>query len=139
MATLTRTPTKDDAVVPTSAPVAAPAVTIHRVRASGLATLSLILGAGAAFLVATGLLAGLGVAMGIVAMVVAVGGLIATSRSHVAGKGDAIMGLFLGLGAIVVGWLAFTGNLSWLDAATNQVTRLHNWLDVRIPWLTGEH
>jgi len=112
-----------------------PALAGPRSRASMLATLSLMLGLGAAFAVLTGLLAGVGVALGLLATFAAIGGLAATSRRHVAGKGDAILGMVIGLASIVVGSLAMTGSLPWWDTSTDQVMRVHDWLDVRMPWL----
>jgi hypothetical protein len=112
-----------------------PAAVGARARASFLATLSLILGLGGAFTVLTGVLAGPGVGVGLLATVAAIGGISATSRPNVAGKGNAMLGMALGLAAVVVGVLAITGNLPWLNATTDQVTRLHDWLDVRVPWL----
>jgi hypothetical protein len=100
-----------------------------------LATLSLMLGLGATFAVLSGLLAGIGVGLGLLATFAAIGGIAATSRRHVAGKGDALLGMLLGLASIVVGSLAMTGVLPWLDPGSDQVMRLHDWLDVRMPWL----
>lgn len=112
-----------------------PAPAGPRSRASMLATLALILGLGGVFGVLTGVLASVGVGLGLLATFAAIGGIAATSRSHVAGKGDALLGMTLGLGAIVVGALAMTGSLPWLDTDTDYVTRVRDWLDVRMPWL----
>ncbi len=112
-----------------------PALTGPRSRASMLATTSLIFGLGGAFSVLSGLLAGVGVALGLLATFAAIGGMAATSRRHVAGKGDAMLGIALGLASIVVGTLAITGNLPWLSTHTDQVMRLHDWLDARLPFL----
>ena len=106
-----------------------------RPRASVFATLSLMLGLAAALTVMTGVLAGPGVGLGLLATFAAIGGIAATSRRHVAGKGDAMIGMMLGLGAIVVGILAMTGNLPWLDTANDQVMRVRDWLDAQAPWL----
>jgi hypothetical protein len=107
----------------------------RRPRASLLATLSLITGVVAALAVLTGVLAGPGVALGIVAALLALGGVGATARRHVAGKSDALFGLVLGTAAVVVGVLALTGSLPWLNAETNYVTSLHDWLQAQMPWL----
>ncbi len=112
-----------------------PAIAGPHPRASLLATLSLMLGLGGMFAVLSGLLAGVGVGLGLLATFAAIGGIAATSRQHVAGKGDAMLGMVLGLASIVVGSLAMTGALPWLDSGTDQVGRLHDWLDVRMPWL----
>jgi hypothetical protein len=112
-----------------------PAVVGPRPRASFMATMALMLGLGATFAVLTGLLVGVGVGLGLLATFAAIGGIAATSKHHVAGKGDALLGMLLGLASIVVGSLAMTGVLPWLDPSTDQVLRLHDWLDVRMPWL----
>jgi hypothetical protein len=106
-----------------------------RPRSSLLATASLIFGVGGALAVMTGVLAGPGIALGIVAAFLGIGGIAATSRRHVAGKADALFGVVLGLAAIVVGSLALTGTLGWLDGNTNEVVRVHDWLSGQLPWL----
>jgi hypothetical protein len=106
-----------------------------RPRASLMATLSLILGVSAALTVLTGLMAGPGVALGLLAAIFGFAGISATSRRHVAGKSDALLGLALALGAVVVGCLALTGTLPWLSADTDVVNRSRDWLDSQLPWL----
>jgi hypothetical protein len=106
-----------------------------RPRASVWATLSLIIGLLSLLTVFTGVLAGPGVGLGLLAAFAAIGGISATSRRHVAGKGDAMLGLLLGLAAIVVGTLTLTGNLPWLNTDTDQVMRVRDWMDARLPWL----
>jgi hypothetical protein len=112
-----------------------PAVAGPRPRASMLATLSLMFALGGVFSVLSGLLAGVGVVLGLLATFAAIGGIAATSRRHVAGKGDAVLGLMLGLASIVIGTLAITGNLPWLDTHADNVLRLHDWLQARIPFM----
>jgi hypothetical protein len=106
-----------------------------RPRASLWATTSLVLGVVAAVAVLTGLLAGPGVAVGLLAAFAGLGGIAATSRRHVAGKSDALLGLGLGLAAIVLGVLALTRNLSWLNGDINMVTQVHAWLAAHASWL----
>ena len=106
-----------------------------RPRASVWATLSLIIGLLSLLTVFTGVLAGPGVGLGLLAAFAAIGGISATSRRHVAGKGDAMLGLLLGLAAIVVGTLTLTGNLPWLNTDTDHVMRVRDWMDARLPWL----
>jgi hypothetical protein len=106
-----------------------------RPRASLLATTSLILGLAASLSVLTGLLAGPGVGLGLLAAFAAIGGISATSRRHVAGKSDALLGMALGLTAIVIGTLILTGNLPWITSDTDQVMRVRDWLDARMPWM----
>jgi hypothetical protein len=105
---------------------------IPRPRASGLAMLSLIFGVAGALFVLTGTLAGYGIALGGLAILLALGGVSATSRFHVAGRSDAMLGLLLGLGAVVVGVLAVTGALPWLSPDTDRVGWLRDWLDTNI-------
>lgn len=133
---LPRVPASGSAAVPehqpgdgrdrTPPPVAGP-----RPRASLLATLSLIVGVAAALFVVSGALAGYGIALGAFAVVLALGGIWATRRRHVAGKSDALLGLILGLGAMALGVLAFTGALSWLGTDTDTVGQLRQWLDAQ--------
>jgi hypothetical protein len=109
-----------------------PAVPVGpRPRASLLATLSLIFGVAGALFVATGALAGYGIALGVVALILAIAGVSATGRRHVAGKTDALIGLVLGLAAVVVGILVLTGSLSWLGTGTDTVARVREWLDAQ--------
>jgi hypothetical protein len=110
-------------------PVTEPEVRGPRPRASMLATLGLISGVAGALFVLTGVLAGYGIALGALAVVFAVGGFSATSRRHVAGKSDAMIGLLLGIGAVVVGILVLTDSLSWLTTASDKVGDLRTWLD----------
>jgi len=106
-----------------------------RPRASLLATLSLVLGVGAGLTVLTGVLAGPGVGLGLLAAILSVGGISATSRRHVAGKSDAMLGMALGLAAVVVGSLALTGTLPWLSTDTDYVMRTRDWLADQLPFL----
>jgi hypothetical protein len=127
---------RDDSTVDAVQPVSAvPEFVAKRPRSSLLATFSLIFGVAAALSVLTGVLAGPGVVLGLVAAFIGIGGISATTRRHVAGKMDALVGVILGLAAIVVGSLAYTGSLSWLSTSTNEVVAVHNWLLVQLPWL----
>ncbi|HET9516130.1 MAG TPA: hypothetical protein VFO77_00240 [Actinoplanes sp.] len=110
---------------------APPATAGPRPRASLLATFALITGVVAAMLVLSGPLVGYGIGLAGVALILSLGGLSATSRRHVAGKSDALIGVALALGAIVVGVLALTGSLSWLGTDAEPVTRLREWLDTQ--------
>jgi hypothetical protein len=117
-------------------PTPTPSVTVHRQRVSVVAPLSLMLSVVAACAVATGSLAGVGAIVGLVAAILAIVGIVTTSRVFVSGKPDAVLGVLLGLAAAVVGALAMTGRLSWLDPSTNEATRLHDWLAMHVSWLT---
>ncbi|GLH97237.1 DUF308 domain-containing protein [Phytohabitans aurantiacus] len=110
-------------------PVTEPEVRGPRPRASLMATLALISGVAGALFVLTGVLAGYGIVLAALAVLFAVGGFSATSRRHVAGKSDAMIGLLLGIGAIVVGILVLTDSLSWLTTASDKVGDLRTWLD----------
>ncbi|MEG3635178.1 DUF308 domain-containing protein [Micromonospora palythoicola] len=106
-----------------------PAPAGPRPRASLLATLGLIVGVGSVLFVLTGALAGYGIALGAVGAVLAVLGLMATRRRHVAGKSDALLGIAFGLGAVVLGVLAMTGQYDWPTTDGDTVVRFREWLD----------
>lgn len=84
--------------------------------------------AGALF-VLTGTLAGYGIGLGAVGAVLAVLGLVATRRRHIAGKTDALFGIAFGVGAVVVGILAMTGQFDWPTTDGDWVQRFREWLD----------
>ncbi|HZN77130.1 MAG TPA: hypothetical protein VFC00_36355 [Micromonosporaceae bacterium] len=97
--------------------------------------LSLIFGLGGAFLVLTGVLAALGVAVSALGLLFGIGGVSATRRRHVAGRFEALLGTMISLGAMAVGVLALSDLIPWLDPNTNYVTQLDDWLVARMPWL----
>jgi hypothetical protein len=103
-------------------------------RTSAFATLGLIIGVVAVLATLTGLLAPVGVALGVVGGAIAAGGLVGASRRGVTGHGVALLGLVCSLIAIVIGVLAISGNLSWLSTRTDEVARLRDWLNVHISW-----
>lgn len=111
--------------------VTEPVVAGPRPRASMLATLSLIFGVAAALLVLSGPLLGWGIGVAGLALVLSLGGIHATGKRHVAGKVDALIGMVLALGAIVVGVFALTGSLSWLGTNTHNVESFRQWLDTQ--------
>ncbi|MGW0431270.1 thrombospondin [Micromonospora sp. NPDC003197] len=100
-----------------------------RPRASMLATLGLIVGVAAALFVLTGTLAGYGIGLGVLALLFSIGGVSATGRRHVAGKTDALIGLMLGLGAVLLGVLAVSGEFGWPTMDGDTVQRFREWLD----------
>ncbi|MEV4463088.1 UbiA family prenyltransferase [Micromonospora echinofusca] len=106
-----------------------PVVAGPKPRASLLATLGLIVGVAGALFVLTGTLAGYGIALGALGAVLAVFGLMATRRRHIAGKTDALLGIALGLGAVVLGVLAMTGQFDWPTTDGDWVQRFREWLD----------
>jgi hypothetical protein len=137
----TKDTTAKGAEKPTSAapdvkPAQRPATKQPRPRASLMATIALALAVAAVLTVATGVLAALGAALGLLAVIFAVGGILATRHRHVAGTGNAALGLLLGLVALAVGALATTGTVTWFDTTTNYVTRLYEWLGAYASWAT---
>jgi hypothetical protein len=106
-----------------------------RPRASGFATLGLIVGLLALVAVATGGLVTPGIGLGIIAALLAFGGVAATSSRYIAGKADALFGMLFALAAIVFGVLSLTGAVSWLSPHTNLVTELHQWLQTHASWM----
>lgn len=98
-------------------------------RASLLATLGLICGVAAVLLVLSGPLLGWGIGVAGLGLILSLGGIRATGKRHVAGKTDALIGMVLSLGAIVLGVLALTGSLTWLGTDHNSVPAVRDWLD----------
>lgn len=108
-----------------------PVVAGPKPRASLLATLGLILAVASVLLVLSGPLLGYGIGVAVLALILSLSGIHATGRRHVAGKSDALIGMVLSLGAIVVGVLALTGSLSWLGTDTQPVNSVREWLDTQ--------
>jgi hypothetical protein len=102
-----------------------------RPRSSFMATLALIVGVVGALAVLTGVLAGYGIAVGGLAVLLALVGVAATGRRHVAGRSEAMLALLLGLGAVVFGILVVTDSLAWISTASDKVGELRNWLDAQ--------
>jgi hypothetical protein len=126
------TPPPSGTVVDTTRPEV---VVGPRPRASMLATLSLILGVAASLALLTGVLTGPAVAVGAIAALVGFGGLSATTRRHVAGRADSLLGIALGLATVVVGALTLTGTLTLFDGDANYVIQARDWLQAQLPWL----
>ena len=114
-----------------SAAVDHPVATGPKPRASLLATLGLILAVASVLLVLSGPLMGYGLGVAGLALVLSLSGIHATGKRHVAGKTDALLGMILSLGAIVLGVLALTGALSWLGTDAQPVNTVREWLDAR--------
>ncbi|MEH0846085.1 thrombospondin [Micromonospora sp. CPCC 205711] len=110
-------------------PAGPPVVAGPKPRASLLATLGLIVSVAGALFVLTGTLAGYGIGLGAIGAVLSVMGLMATRRRHVAGKTDALIGMLVGLAAVVLGIVAFTGQFDWPTTDGDWVGRLREWLD----------
>ncbi|SBT46905.1 DUF4190 domain-containing protein [Micromonospora auratinigra] len=114
---------------PDADPRTAPVVAGPKPRASLLATLGLIVSVVGALFVLSGTLAGYGIGLGAVGAVLAVFGLVATRRRHVAGKTDALIGIAVGLAAVVLGVVAMTGQFDWPTTDGAWVGRFREWLD----------
>ncbi|MEH1170038.1 DMT family transporter [Micromonospora sp. CPCC 205539] len=106
-----------------------PVVRGPKPRASMLATLGLVVAVAGALFVLTGTLAGYGIGLGAIGAVLSVLGLMATRRRHVAGKTDALLGVLIGLAAVVLGVLAMTGQFDWPTTDGDWVQRFREWLD----------
>jgi hypothetical protein len=83
----------------------------------------------------TGLLAPVGAAIGVVATLASLIGLRTTGR-HLAGHGLAIVGVFVGLAAIVIGAFGVTRHYAWPNSSVDEIARWHSWLVARWPWLS---
>ncbi len=106
-----------------------PVVAGPKPRASLLATLGLVTAVAGVLFVLTGTLAGYGIGLGAAGAVLAVLGLMATRRRHVAGTTDALLGIVAGVGAVVLGILAMTGQFDWPTTDGDWVARFREWLD----------
>ncbi len=127
-------PVADRAVV--DEPVAEPVVEPRRwAHSSFSAILGLMVGVVALGTVFTGLLAPVGVALGVLGTLISVTGLISASRRGVTGHGAAFVGTVASVAAIILGVLAMQGELSWLNSGTDEVARLRNWLNGTFPWM----
>jgi hypothetical protein len=113
-----------------------PLVASSDLRVSAAAAFSLVLGVLALAATMTGLLAVAGVAVGMAAVAVAVLGWVGIRRRGLAGHDLAVLGIVCGAGAAVLGVLAIGGHLSWLSSRSDEVSRLQDWLTVKLPWLS---
>ncbi|GAA4707402.1 hypothetical protein [Phytohabitans rumicis] len=99
------------------------------------ATLGLITGILALVASLTGLLAPQGAALGVVSVVICLVGLRAVDKPYVTGHGLVVLGLLAAVAAIVIGLVAMTGEFTWPNSGTNEVDRVHDWLDEKWSWL----
>jgi len=83
----------------------------------------------------TGLLAPEGFALGLLAVLASLLGLIRTLRPWIAGVSLAMLGLLAGAVAAGLAALAITGHLTWLDSHTDAVPHWRDWLVAHWPWL----
>jgi hypothetical protein len=121
---------------PVTEPVAEPVADTKRwAHVSGTATLSLIIGTLAVAATLTGLLAPLGFAGGVLAILVGIIALYAVRRPGVTGHTLVGLGVLFGLIAIVLSVLAMNNSVSWLSSNTDQIATVHNWLNDHMHWL----
>jgi hypothetical protein len=99
------------------------------------ATLSVVAGTLAIVATLTGLLAPLGFAAGVVAVILGLISVASVGRPHVTGHSLVLTGLALGVVAIVLSLLAINGQLSWLSSKTDEIAVVHNWLNDHMHWL----
>ncbi|WP_238014023.1 hypothetical protein KZZ52_10225 [Dactylosporangium sp. AC04546] len=104
-------------------------------RASLLATFGLMLGLVAVAVSLTGLLAPWALPIGALGLMFSFAGIVAGARPGVAGRGLGTLGVLAAGTAIVFGIIAMTGQVSWLDSNVDQVARLNDWLDAKLPWM----
>lgn len=129
-------PTAEPLAEPGTEPVPEPVADSRRwAHVSGAATLSLIVGTLAVAATLTGLLAPIGFAAGVLAILIGIAALYAVRRPGVTGHALVGLGVFFGLVAIVLSVLAMNDSLSWLSSKTNEITTVHNWLNDHIHWL----
>ncbi len=102
---------------------------------SGVATLSLIVGTLAVAATLTGLLAPIGFAAGVLAILIGIVALYAVRRPGVTGHTLVGLGVLFGLVAIVLSVLAMNDSVSWLSSKTDEITSVHNWLNDHMHWL----
>jgi len=121
---------------PTDDTVTEPPAPVQRwAHVSALATLGLIVGLVSLCATLTGLLAPIGVALGVIGGAISAGGLVGASRRGVTGHSIALLGMLASIAAIVLGVLAMGGYLPWLDSRTDEVTRLRGWFDAHLTFM----
>jgi hypothetical protein len=105
------------------------------VRVSALATFGMIVGIVALLATLTGLLAPVGIAVGVIGGAISAGGLVGASRRGVTGHSVALLGLLFSIAAIVLGILAVGGYLPWLDSRTDEVAKARDWLNAHLTFM----
>jgi hypothetical protein len=125
----------DDRLQARPTPVPQPQPKI-RARASLFATLALMVGLTSVYAALTGRLAPVAVGLGVLGLLLSFAGLSASGRPRVAGGGLSVFALLLSVGGAVLGVLAMTGTVSWLDSDVDQVARLREWLDAQFPFMS---
>jgi len=99
------------------------------------AVVGLVVGVVALGATLTGLLAPVGVALGVLGGLISLTGLVRASRRGVTGHGAAFVGVACSAAAVVLGVLAIQGDLSWLNSDTDEVAKLHTWLNNHVSWI----
>jgi hypothetical protein len=112
-----------------------PTPTRRWTHVSAWATIGLITGLVAVAASLTGVLAPEGIAVGIVSIMICLIGWRSVRRPHVTGHSLVLIGLLTATAAIAIGVLAITGDFGWPASNTNEVDRLHTWLNAHWPWL----
>jgi 1,4-dihydroxy-2-naphthoate octaprenyltransferase len=100
-----------------------------------LASLTLVIGTLSVAATLTGLLAPIGFATGVLAVILGALATYSIGRPNVTGHGLVTCGVLFGVISIVLSLLAINGQLSWLSSDTNEVTTVHNWLNHNMHWL----
>jgi hypothetical protein len=132
--------TEADADADRTEPMAArpePAVVAAPVRAhtSFLAVLGLVVGLTAGYAALTGRLAPVGVAVGVLGLLLSIAAFAAVSRPGVTGHSVALLGLLFSIAGIVLGVMAVKHAVPWLDGGSDQAAKARDWLDARMTWL----
>lgn len=125
----------DTSTVRIASPISAAPSAARWSRTSSAAILGLMVGMLALLSTLTGLLAPVGVVLGVVGGAFAAAGLAGARKKGMTGHGPAILGLLFSLIAVALGVLAIGGQLSWLDNKTDEVARLHSWLNAHLPMI----
>jgi hypothetical protein len=108
-----------------------------RARASLFATLALMVGLTSVYAALTGRLAPVAIALGVLGLLLSFAGMSASGRPRIAGGGLSAFALVLSIGGAVLGVLAMYGSVPWLDSDVDQVSRLRDWLDTQLPFMSG--
>ena len=123
----------DDRTTTTTEPVPTPPP--FGGRTSFMATLGLVLGVVATLTALTGQLAPVALVVGVLGLLFSLGGVSASGRRAVNGRGVAMLGLLGCLAGIVLAVVAMSDTVPWLTSDTDQVGRVRDWLDAQFPFL----
>lgn len=107
-----------------------------RARASLMATIALMVGLTSVYAALSGRLAPVAVALGVLGLLLSFAGMSASGRPRIAGGGLSAFALLLSVAGAVLGVLAIYGSVSWLDSDVDQVSRLRDWLDTQLPFMS---